>query len=169
MGPSRHGLRQLPQHPIEPVAAQRRDRQHLAHAGDRLRLLEAASQTPVVDDVDLVEREDRRHASRRDGPEDEAIARAETLGGVQDDERGVDLREGVVDGVLHTPRERVERLLKAWQVEKDDLTALQIDDARDTATRRLRVIRDDAHLTTDEPIDEGRLADVGPTEDGYEP
>ena len=70
-----------------------------------------------------------------------------------------------LDPVLHPLGQHVARPLHAGQVDEDELAAgLGVGgDAANRPPRRLRAHRDDRHVAADDRVDQGRLADVGPT------
>ena len=100
---------------------------------------------------------------------DVAVAATRRLGGVQHEQRGVDLAQGGVDRGLHLARERIEGPLKAGQVEQHELVGVGGHDPADAPPRGLGMVGHDAHLVAHEPVDQSRFADVGPAEHGHEP
>ena len=71
-----------------------------------------------------------------------------------------------IDEAHHPPVEGVEGLVDAGIVDEDDLALVRRLDAQDADPRRLRLVRDDGDLLTQEGVEEGGLADVGPSEEG---
>ncbi len=94
---------------------------HLSPAEQLLGRRAARRQHLAADDVDLVQDGDVGRAGRSDRLGDVAVAAARRLGGVQHEQRGVDLGQGGVDRGLHAARERVEGPLKARQIEQHEL------------------------------------------------
>src|SRR6185437_8220039 len=60
-------------------------------------------------------------------------------------------------------------IVQAWSVDESDLRSRQIHDPEDAVARGLRTRRDDAHLLSDQGVEQGRFADVRPADQGSEP
>ena len=56
--------------------------------------------------------------------------------------------------------------LETGRVDEDELRVARGQDAGDAVTRRLRLARGDADLLADQVVEQRRLADVGPADDG---
>ena len=104
------------------------------------------------------------HASR-----DEPIAGADVRTGVDDEEHGVDVVEGGIDGLLHALGERVHRALEARQVDERELVVGAVGDAEDPTAGRVGDGRRDRDLLAAESVDERRLADVRAAGDATRP
>ena len=83
-------------------------------------------------------------------------------------ERVDETMAGDLDAVLHSCRERVDRLLPAGQVDEHELRVVTGPDAADPMPGRVRDARHDRHLLARERVDERRLADVRAAGDGDE-
>src|SRR5205814_2851176 len=87
----------------------------------------------------------------------------------------IDLAHCLERDVDHPDVHPMRRLVDAWRVNEDDLPCgaglvrpaiiLHADDAR---PRRLRLVRDDGELVTDDAVEECGLAGVGAAEKGDE-
>ena len=113
--------------------------------------------------VDLVERDHDRRPGGCELLGDEAVAAARDLARVEHENDRVDVLETRVDGALHAPRERVERLLESGQVDEHDLEVVAVHDAECALPRRLRLVGHDRDVRAGERIRERRLADVRAT------
>ena len=77
---------------------------------------------PAFEAVDLVQRDHDRDAEREDAPGDEAVAGADPLAGVDDEQDDVEVLASVSSTVsLHPLGQRVDRPLPARQVDEDEL------------------------------------------------
>ena len=104
------------------------------------------------------------------GAGDEAVAGADALLAVDDEQRHVGVGELALDPALHALGQHVARPLHAGQVDEDELPAgLEVGgDAADRPAGRLRAHRDDRDVAADDRVDERRLADVRPTREADE-
>ena len=145
-----------------PVAGDGADRVQRVEVAQRRRRLHLRRHVPVLEPVDLVHRDDHRHAEVEDAAGDEAVAGADAVAGGDDEQHDVDVLERGVDRLLHPLRERVHRTLEPGQVGEHELPVGAVGDAEDAAARRVRHLRRDRDLVAAERVDERRLADVGP-------
>ena len=122
--------------------------------------LQRRQRVGLVEAVDLVDDDRDRHVGARQGAGDEAVARADALLAVDEQQRRVGLAELALDARLHALRQRVARALHAGQVDEHELRAAAHRDPADRAARRLRLVGDDRDLLADDRVDERRLADV---------
>ena len=76
---------------------------------------------PVLEAVDLVERDHDRDAERKDAACDEAVAGTDALARGEHEQHRVDVLEGAVDGLLHPLGQRVHGPLEARQVGEHEL------------------------------------------------
>ena len=87
------------------------------------------------------------HAEREDAARDVAVARADPLARVDDEQHRVDVVvHRLVDRVLHALGQRVDRLLPAGQVDEDELRVVGRVHAADAVARRVRLVGDDRDL-----------------------
>ena len=98
----------------------------------------------------------------------EAVAGPRRLGGVDDRDDDVGLAQRVQRRVHHPHVEPVQRPMNARRVDEDDLPVGPGADADDAVPGRLRLVRDDRQLVADEPVEQRRLAGVGPADEGDE-
>ena len=145
-GPGGMAAASRAEHLAEAVAAQRRDAAARPPAVRPRASSRRAPSCGAVQQVGLVQREHRRHVGARRPRRRCSGRRRRTTRRVEQHQGGVHLAERVVDRRLHLARQRVERLLKAGQVEQHDLHALDVHHPGDAAARGLRVVGDDAHL-----------------------
>ena len=99
--------------------------------------------------------------------DDELVAVAEGLGGVDEEAEQVGRLERGVDEAHHPPVEGVERLVDAGIVDEDDLALVGRLDAQDADPGRLGLVRDDGDLLAQDGVDEGGFADVRTPEEGH--
>ena len=123
----------------------------------------------AVEAVDLVDGDGDRQAGGAQRGGDEAVAGADALLAVDDEQGGVGVGQLALDAALHALGERVARALHAGQVDEHELVPRAGGDAADRPARRLRLVGDDRHLLADEAVDERRLADVRPPGERDEP
>ena len=124
---------------------------------------------PGLQAVDLVDDDHDRDVEREHAPRDVAVAGADPLAGVDDEQDRVEIvGDRLVDAVLHPLGERVDRPLPAGQVDEHELRVRLRPDAADAVAGRVRHLRDDRDLLAGERVDERRLADVRPSGDGDE-
>ena len=150
-------------HTVAGLRADRMERVESPEPRGRRHLLR---DVPGLEPVDLVERDHDGDAEREDPRGDEAVAGADPLPRREDEEDGLDLFEGCVDGLLHPLCERVERTLEAGQVGEDELVVVAVRDPEDAPPRGLRLVGDDRDLAAADRVHERRLADVRPAGDG---
>ena len=100
---------------------------------------------------------------------DEAVAAADPLPSVQDDDGGVDVLERRVHRALHVLRQRIEWALEPGEVDEDELVVVAVHDPPNPAPRGLRLVGHDRHLPPAERVHERRLPDVRTPRDGDEP
>ena len=147
---------------VDAVLRLRADRMERVEVAERGGDLHLARDVRRAQPVDLVQRDDHRHAAGERAPGDEAIARADALARVEDNEHDVHVVEGCVDGRLHPVGERVHRPLEPGQIDEDELVVGAVRDSEDPAAGGVRHLRGDRDLVAAERIDERRLADVRP-------
>ena len=95
----------------------------------------------------------------------EAVALARRLGHVDDQPEHVDLADRVDRGVDHAHVHAVQRAMDARRIEEHDLRVGIVLHAEDARPRRLRLVGDDGELGPDEPVEQRRLAGVGPADE----
>ena len=120
----------------------------------------------VFEPVALVDRADHRPplAGLEERLGDEAVARADPLLPVDDEQHAIGVGELVFHAALHPPGERIARALHARQIDEHELPPGGDvgGDSPHGAPGRLRPVGDDRHLGADDRVHERRLADVGP-------
>ena len=153
----------------QPLDVRGAGRAHRHEFGERMALLHLLQPRgevgPARDQVELVGDEQHRLGGVDEG-EHRCVLGAE-LAGLDDQEDDVDVGQ--------RPRDRpVERAvegggvarLEPGRVDEHELARPDRADAGDPVPRGLRLVRRDADLLRDERVDQGRLADVGPADDG---
>ena len=95
---------------------------------------------PGFEPIDLVERDHDRHAELEDALGDEAVAGADPVPRIEDEEHCVDVLEGRVDGPLHVLRQRVARSLEPGEICEHELGVGPVGHAEDPPARRLRLV-----------------------------
>ena len=154
--------------PVHALARPRGDGHDLAE-GVTLRELRPISGRSFVlaDPVDLVEREDRRHAGPRDEVEDELLPRPALLRGVDDEEHEVGDRRGRPSRRAPWPRSSGTR---AGGFRACRQSAISHPAAAPRPRMRLRVVwglsETIATFSPTSAVDERGLAGVGPADDG---
>jgi hypothetical protein len=151
-----------------PLAGSRGDREHVVADVERGGGLQRQHGPRPVEAVDLVHHDDDgqpRFAQKR---REEAVAGADALLPVHDEQRDVGVGELALDARLHPRGERVARALHARQVDEHDLAVIVRRHAADRPPRRLRLVGDDRDLPPDDRVHERRLADVRPAGEGDE-
>ena len=119
--------------------------------------------------VELVDRAERRHADRPDLPlVHEGVAAADPVRRVHHHDDRVHALRRLADEVVQPRAEERPRLVEPRRVGEHDLVAVGGQDGAGVVARRLRLVRDDGHLPSDERVDQRRLADVRPADDGDE-
>ena len=118
--------------------------------------------------VDLVEHQEFRSAALRQAGNHPLVVGLDAFLGVDQQERQVGIGGTGPGGIDHRPVEPPARLENTGRVDIHHL-GLAIDgDADDPPPGGLHLGRDDRHLGTDQAVEQGRLADIGGTQDGDE-
>src|SRR5690606_19206807 len=90
------------------------------------------------------------------------------LGGVDDEAGDVHVLERVARGDVEPLPHEGAGLVDARGVDEHDLRVVAVEHAPDLVAGRLRLVGDDRHLLAEDPVEQGRLADVGPAHEGDE-
>ena len=123
---------------VDPVPHLRADRMQRVEVAERGGHLHLRRDVPVLEAVDLVQRDDDRDAQREDPPGDEPVTGADPVARGDDEQDDVDVLERAVDGLLHALGERVHRALEAGQVDEHELPVVAVRDAEDPSSSRVR-------------------------------
>ena len=146
----------------------RRKRDELGEGMARLHLLQPGREVGAAGHrVELVGDEERGLARRQQG-EDGFVFLAEAAR-LDDEENDVDVAERARDGAVQRAIERggMPRL-EARRIDEDELRFALRADSGDAMPRRLRLVRGDADLLPDQGVEQCRLADVRPPDDGHQ-
>ena len=149
-------------------AGQGGDGDDLLEGQEVLVALDDGQDLVLPDGVDLVdEEEDGLQLHLPEDLDDELVAVAEGLGGVDEEAEEVGRLQRGEDEVHHPPVEGVEGLVDAGVVDEDDLAPVGGLDAQDADAGRLGLVRDDGDLLAEKGVDERGLADVRAAEEGH--
>ena len=119
----------------------------------------------VGEPVDLVDRSDRRHA-RRQQRQHRAVGVGQ-FHRLQHDNDRIDAADAVAHRAVHSlVQARAMRGLESRRIDEEELRRRRCHDAEDAMSRRLRLARGDRYARSDQCIDQGRFADIRPTDDG---
>ena len=93
-----------------------------------------------LEPINLVDGNHHRHAELEDPLGDEAVAGADPVPRIEDEEHCVDVLEGGVDGPLHVLRQGVARSLEPGEICEHELGIGPVGHAEDPPARRLGLI-----------------------------
>ncbi len=97
--------------------------------------------------------------------QDQAVPGADGRRGVEHRHHHVDVLEGVADLFVETVAEGRARTVETRGVDEDRLEPRPVQDAAHRSSRGIGPGRGDGDLGPEDLVDQGRLADVGPTDD----
>ena len=169
-GPLRHQRQDLVRQHVEllageggqrddrgPVLAQRIDLQQT------LRDLVTAGRIHLGHDRDLL-----RARIPVEGRGDPPVPRPDLLVRRNAEADDIDVAQHLLHEVVQALTEQRARLVDSRGVHDDELPLRAVDDAADSATRRLRLLARDRDLLADEGVRERRFPDVGAADEGHE-
>ena len=129
-------------------------------------LVDDQQDVSFFDDIDLVDQQKDRRLDILEGVEDEFVAVAEFLGGVDEQADEVGRLERRVDEIHHPFVQLVERLVDARVIDENDLAFVGRVDAQDADPRRLRLVGDDGDFLAEQAVEQGGFSDVRPADEG---
>ncbi len=167
--PLGHPRLELPHERVDAEAGPRRQR----HVGVEFAQLcggagEVVGNSRAVGDVDLVHHEQLRGVDLLHELGHEAVTTTDGCRRLDEQAHRVHLREGRAGALVRALTEQGPRLVDAGRVEQHDLAGGGRAHPTDLAACRLWPVGDDRHLRADDPVDEGRLPDVRPADEGDE-
>jgi hypothetical protein len=147
----------------------RADRYHVGEVGQLADRHELRGQGRPGDEVDLGDHGDHLCPQRRDPGGDEPVSPTDLL--VRRDAQAdhVDLAPGLLDQVVEPLAEQGTGAVQAGRVHQDQLGVGPVQHCPDDVPGGLRPGRRDRDLLSDDRVDQGRLAGVGPADDTREP
>ena len=119
----------------------------------------------VVHAVDLVERD---HGVRAQSLGDVAIARTDRSAGLEQENTAVDVVERRRRRLVEAVSEGRARPVHTRRVREDDLAVRPVEDATDAGPGGMGRRRGDGDLPPEDLVEQGRLADVRPADEGDE-
>jgi hypothetical protein len=132
--------------------------------------VEHRQQFVLVDQIDLRHDENDRarplrhrffHMRQR-----RQVSRSRQTGRLHEDVENIGFVQRFDGRAHHPPVQQMLRLVEARRIEKGDLRARHVRHAQNTGPRRLRLVRYDRDLFAQQAIQQRRLADIGPTDNG---
>ena len=100
----------------------------------------------LLDRVDLVDNKDDRRMRGAELAEQLFLLRADVRDGLDEQQRGIHIGDGVVHDIVHIVAEARARLMEARRVDEHELRVIVRDDAADAVARRLRLMGNNGDL-----------------------
>ena len=125
------------------------------------RLHDCAGHHVALHAVHLIHHDHHRQAAGLEALGDEAIAPADLLGGIQQEQRGIGVGDRAVNGLLHAFGQAVGGALEPGQVEQHRLPALTARHGQHAAARGLRTVAHGGHVRARKGVGQRALTHVG--------
>src|SRR5581483_11837657 len=153
---------------LDVLAGKGAERNNFGIRSQALQLIDLRQQELARNAIDFVDDDDRRTFQSEDALQRIAIFRRELAPRLDHEGDHFALGEASMSRIEHPAIEQMLRLMETGRVDNDQLGIGIGADADDAATGGLRLGADDRDLMTDETVEQGGLADVGPAGEGQE-